>query len=118
MHFSQLLTFVKSIKDKLNEDGDDGENGDSEESPPQELSEGTTVILLRSKQENCWTTPVLHEILGMAAKVVADGITDGRIIGRLGLKTDHSGNSRLAVTLVEFLEPKEELEEGFPELEN
>ena len=83
MHFSQLLTFVKSIKDKLNEDGDDGENGDSNESPPQELPEGPGVAFLSSKQQNSWTAPVLHEISWIAKKVLGDCLADGRIIVRI-----------------------------------
>ena len=54
----------------------------------------------------------------MSAKVVADGIADSRVVGGLSFKPHHSGNSRLAVTLVEFLETKEKLEEGFSKFEN
>ena len=57
----------------------EGKNGDCQDGLPQKLSEGTTVILFGSQEENPGAASVFQKFFGMTIEEVIDGIIDSRV---------------------------------------
>ena len=82
------------------------------------MSEGTTVILLRSQEKNPGAAAVFKKFFGVTIEEVIDGIIDNRVLVRLRLDFDHPRAAGFAISLVKFVENRQTLEKRLPELKN